>query len=318
VTGELPGEQAALAAFRKARETAGAERATAAVGAGTAGRRPGPPVPEADAGVVRIGAPPRTGIRSRRPRWARPVRLTLAAALAAGTLGGVAVAAGSGVLPTPFHHERPMPGTSVSTGETSGQSSVPSSSPDLGSATATPDGGASGPSGGASSDEHSGGHKGRGKGAQPGSGAASGNPGTWWKKSATACRALRDGTELGAGRKRVLEDRAGGSAHVRTYCKAVLAAAAEDASSGGAGGGEDKGGGNGDDKGDDDKDKGDGSGRGGDDHVHEGRYRGDDGEHRRRPDVTAPSPAAQAVAPPHPDRAAGVPAASPRPSRRHP
>ncbi|MGW1002401.1 hypothetical protein [Streptomyces sp. NPDC002520] len=306
-TGELPGEQAALAAFREARkdrEAVGAEHVGADLGAATASRRPGLPAPEDDAGLVRIGAPPRTGIRSRRPRWARPVRLTLAAALAAGTLGGVAVAAGSGVLPTPFHHARPAPGASVSADETSGQPSVPPPSPDLGSATATPGGGPDGSSRGASSDESPGGHKGKGKGAQPGSGVASGNPRTWWKKSATACRALREGKEPGVGRKRVLEDRAGGSAHVQTYCEAVLAAA-ENASSGGANGGGDKGG-SGDDK-------GDAGGRGGDDDVHEGRYRGHDGKHRRV-GPGAPSPVAKAVAPAHPERAAGSPAPAPSPS----
>ncbi|MBC7271394.1 MAG: hypothetical protein H5T76_22235, partial [Streptomyces sp.] len=94
---ELPGEDAALAAFRKARTDREEERA--ALGTGSRAR------PGADAGLVRIGVRPpradRSG-RARRPRWGRPLRLGLAAALTAGMVGGVAVAAGTGVLPTPF------------------------------------------------------------------------------------------------------------------------------------------------------------------------------------------------------------------------
>jgi hypothetical protein len=77
-TGELPGEAAALAAFRQSR-------------AGTARAR-------------------------RHSRWGRPARLGLVTALAAGALGGVAVAAGAGVLPTPFQFgsSGPEPAVSVS------------------------------------------------------------------------------------------------------------------------------------------------------------------------------------------------------------
>ncbi|MGW1283863.1 hypothetical protein ACWD4N_09105 [Streptomyces sp. NPDC002586] len=109
-TGELPGEQAALAAFRKAREAADAERSAVAHADGA----PALPRPGADSGLVRIGAPARTGIPARRPRWARPVRLALAAALTVGTLGGVAMAAGTGMLPTPFGPAHPA--SSVSAG----------------------------------------------------------------------------------------------------------------------------------------------------------------------------------------------------------
>ncbi|MEV6809539.1 hypothetical protein [Streptomyces sp. NPDC051129] len=133
---ELPGEQAALAAFRKAREAAGAERA-GTVHAPAASR---PAVPGADAGLVRIGAPTRTGIPVRRPRRGRPVRLALAAAVTVGTLGGVAVAAGSGVLPTPFGDEPARPGASASAGTATGRphlTSPPSATPGAGTDTGT-------------------------------------------------------------------------------------------------------------------------------------------------------------------------------------
>ncbi|MGV9450701.1 hypothetical protein [Streptomyces sp. NPDC003635] len=75
---ELPGEAAALAAFRAAR-------------ADTSAPLGHPPRPHAsDAGLVRIGA---RGRGTRRPLWGRPLRLGLAAALAVGMVGGVAVAA---------------------------------------------------------------------------------------------------------------------------------------------------------------------------------------------------------------------------------
>ncbi|WP_369146087.1 hypothetical protein [Streptomyces sp. R44] len=97
---ELPGEAAALAAFRKAT----AERAAAATASASAGR-----TGAADLGRVRL-APVTAPAR----RWGRSVRYGLAAAVAAVTVGGVAVAAGTGVLPL----VGPAPASSVSAGET--------------------------------------------------------------------------------------------------------------------------------------------------------------------------------------------------------
>ncbi|MFH9722678.1 hypothetical protein ACH4M4_06890 [Streptomyces sp. NPDC017254] len=97
---ELPGEAAALAAFRKAT----AERASAAVTTTAAGR-----TEHAELGRVRLAA----GAAPRR-RWGRSVRYGLAAAVAAVTVGGVAVAAGTGVLPI----VGPAPASSVTAGET--------------------------------------------------------------------------------------------------------------------------------------------------------------------------------------------------------
>ncbi|ANP49038.1 hypothetical protein J2Z21_002376 [Streptomyces griseochromogenes] len=289
--GELPGEQAALAAFRKAREAAEAERDAAALADGTPRGRSRRTSRALDESLVRIGAATRTGIRSRRPSWARPVRLALAAAVAAGTLGGVAVAAGSGVLRLPFHEE-PGPAASVSAQNSSeplispSPQSTPGADPDRG----TPSAGAGGSAGadpsrdaaGQGRGKNKGKGKGKDKGAEPGSADPSGIPGTWWKVAVTACRDIRDGKELGNDRRRVLEGLAGGSARVTTYCKSVLDA--DRSASGGQGeGGDgdgDKGGGNG--KGDG-KDKGEGNGQGGDDDGHH-----DDGHHGGRHRTAVP------------------------------
>ncbi|CAM5419887.1 hypothetical protein STANM309S_00096 [Streptomyces tanashiensis] len=90
-------ESGALAAFRKATaERAAAAAATAAAPA------------SADLGRVRL-APATAPAR----RWARSVRYGLAAAVAAVTVGGVAVAAGTGVLPL----VGPEPASSVTAGD---------------------------------------------------------------------------------------------------------------------------------------------------------------------------------------------------------
>ncbi|MFD3664872.1 hypothetical protein ACFWVF_30445 [Streptomyces sp. NPDC058659] len=86
---ELPGEAAALAAFRRvAAERAALARTATPVGTGRAADR-------AELGHVRLA--PATAAARR--RWGLSVRYGLAAAVAAVTVGGVAVAAGTGVLP---------------------------------------------------------------------------------------------------------------------------------------------------------------------------------------------------------------------------
>ncbi|MFJ4005631.1 hypothetical protein ACIPWL_19590 [Streptomyces sp. NPDC090023] len=251
--GELPDEKAALAAFRDARATVPAE---SAYGYG-------------DAGVVRIGAP---APRTRRSRWGRPVRLGLAAALAAGTLGGVAVAAGSGVLPGPFRHDTPRPGASVSAAATTARPSDPASPSPSPGASGTPDvtPGAPAPddsdveAGGAAPDEAT------GQADRPASGEPSYRPGTRWWAAATACRDLRDGREPEAGNRRALEGLAGSPTRVKSYCRAMLAAVDPDVSARlrdrrGTGGGTGLGSSEG---------KGDGSGDGTSDGTGEGK---DDG-----------------------------------------
>ncbi|MEU6664426.1 hypothetical protein [Streptomyces sp. NPDC046727] len=308
-TGELPGEEAALAAFRKAREAAEAERTAAA----HATAAPRTPAPGPDAGLVRIGPRTRTGIQARRPRWARPVRLALAAAVAAGTLGGVAVAAGSGVLPTPFADDHPRPGASA--GTDSGQPLVspsPTATPGGGTGTGTPDGGAE-ERRGSGSDEAAG-QDDTGRGTVPGTGSPSATPGPGWLGAAAACRALRDGKDLDAGRRRALDHLAGGSARVTKYCKVLLATGDSGTANGGTAGntgdggqggqGKDKGGDGDKDKGkggDGDKDKGDGQGKGnGGGKGADGPARPGHGHGGRRHGGAAPAPSAFAPEPGRP------------------
>ncbi|QBJ92003.1 hypothetical protein D0Z67_18055 [Streptomyces seoulensis] len=238
--GELPGEKAALAAFREARVTV--PEASASYGHG-------------DAGLVRIGGPaPRT--RTRRSRWGRPVRFGLAAALAAGTLGGVAVAAGSGVLPGPFRHDTPRPGASVSAAETPARPSGPASPTPSPGTSGTPDVTPRAPAPGASDGRA--GSTGEATGS-PSSGEPSRRPGARWWAATTACRDLREGREPETGNRRTLEGLAGGPARVKVYCRALLAATevngrTHDHRSPGGKPDEDKGGGRHDDgdQGDDD------------------------------------------------------------------
>ncbi|MEU9700818.1 hypothetical protein [Streptomyces sp. NPDC047981] len=110
---ELPGEAAALAAFR----AAAAERGTTVRSAAHASHRPRA-VAELD--TVRI-----TRAQNAR-RWGRSLRYGLAAAVAAVAVGGVAVASGSGMLP--FTADGPTPAGSVSAADTAGPLS--SHSPD--------------------------------------------------------------------------------------------------------------------------------------------------------------------------------------------
>ncbi|MFI1185526.1 hypothetical protein [Streptomyces californicus] len=111
--GELPGEETVLAAFRRAGHGTGGDRlAGRAAGAALPGR-PGL-LP-----AVHLGAAP--AAPPRRPRWSRPLRFGLVASLAGCALGGVAVAAGTGVFGGTFGGQgSPAPATSVSAAATPG------------------------------------------------------------------------------------------------------------------------------------------------------------------------------------------------------
>ncbi|WP_051094934.1 hypothetical protein [Streptomyces sp. LaPpAH-108] len=230
---ELPGEDVVLAAFRAARAgRASAVRDADVPGDGVAAtgamHDAAPPQHASaasefhghDAGVVRIGAQPRCPVRERRPRWRRPVRMALAAAVAVGTLGGVAVAAGSGVLPGPFRQGRPDPGASVSAAATPGRSRLPSSPGPSG--TAGPTAGTTGSADPGDAPPEAAGGAGQDTGKRTGSGAESRKPGARWRAAVAACRELRAGREPEAGHRRALEGVAGGSDRVKTYCAAVL------------------------------------------------------------------------------------------------
>ncbi|MFJ4535759.1 hypothetical protein ACIP39_07275 [Streptomyces tibetensis] len=205
---ELPGEAAAVAAFRKVR----AERADAAAARTDTGGQAAAPV--ADAGLVRIGTPGDSGTRTvRPPRWARPVRLALAAALAVGMAGGVALAAGTGVLRAPFGGDEPQPGASVSAPVTRPERPMVSPSPsDAVQGGSAPDDAP--PQGrdeqrddaAPAPDEHkdrSGGHR---------------------SEITEACRDLRDGKRPDPDRRRALRD-AAGDLRVWKFCKGVLSSA---------------------------------------------------------------------------------------------
>lgn len=269
---ELPGEAAALAAFRKAH----AHRTDLAARTDLA--RPDPArtggadtaddaAHVVDAGLVRIGG--RGAEPGRRPRRSRTVRLGLAAALAVGMAGGVAAAAGTGLLPTPFDDTRPgRPVASVSAPASSGRPLV-SPSPH---APATP----SGATPSATPDRHGDGDGGRGTGDDP---AAA--PGAAWPRAVTSsCREVSAGRTLDAQRRRALEERAGGPKRVPGYCAAVLDGASAGSSRGdghGAGkgaGGRDGGKGDGKGKGN----RGGQGGAGGRDGSGDGAGRGDDAD----------------------------------------
>ncbi|WP_327593752.1 hypothetical protein [Streptomyces chartreusis] len=268
---ELPGEAAALAAFRAARE--GRDNTSATVGDG-----PGRTAPEAaDVGLVRLGRPARA---ARRPRWARPVRLGLAAALAVGMVGGIGVAAGTGVLPTPFDRNEPARPAATVSAPVPTENPLISPSPRAGDEEEpTPDGGSEPPSASGSPEDT----------VEPGGPPAGDHDsasqdgknrhGGWWKAVTSYCRDVRDGRPLPLDRRRTLEGAAGSSARVWKYCKSVLAGAGESTRSqrdGDEDEGDDKGHGKGDDDQDKDRGKGHGKGRGNGKGNGHGRDRGGD------------------------------------------
>ncbi|GLX18005.1 hypothetical protein [Streptomyces lavendulae] len=128
--GELPGEEAALAAFRAARAEAPAPAAPASAAAAAPA---GPGVPGADREPV-VDLAPIPPIRI--PAQRRPVtaaRFGLAAALASVAVGGIAAVAGTGLLDRAAHLTAgPAPAVSVSAdsdpapaGDTAGATLVP-------------------------------------------------------------------------------------------------------------------------------------------------------------------------------------------------
>ncbi|MEC4015938.1 hypothetical protein [Streptomyces sp. H27-D2] len=236
--GELPGEAGALAAFRTAR----AEQSRA-------GRR----FARAEERVRGIG---------------RPFRVGFAVVLAGCALGGVAVAAGTGVLPTPFTHRGgdPGPASSVSVAGSPGPSASkqgpddepppaePSRSP---SGSAGPDsdrddeqdqdrdtaGGAPGASASPDGGKHDDGDAGRDwdKGDGPSWGGA--DKAKRRQLVLELCRAYptgtyEDGSSVEPKAKRRLERLAGGSDGVRRFCGRVAGGGGGSADSGGGSGGD--------------------------------------------------------------------------------
>lgn len=211
---ELPGEAAAVAAFRKAR----AERAEATAARAVAGGQDAAGI--TDAGLVRIGTPGGSGgVSARRPRWARPARFAVAAVLAVGMAGGVALAAGTGVLRTPFGGDEPNPGSSVSAAATHPERPLTSPSPsDTAQGGVTPGDAPSGSSTGGSGSQN---RDERSDDAAPKPDDREGRSGDHRKEVTSACRDLRDGKRLDPDRRRALRDAADGL-RVWKYCKGVL------------------------------------------------------------------------------------------------
>lgn len=221
---ELPGEEAALAAFRAARTGIDVERAAV----GRRGR-----TASSDAGLVRLGRPA-TAVPG--PRWGRSVRFGLTAALAVGMFGGVAVAVGTGALPSPFRDD-PTPAASISAAETPPDRTLVSPAPSATDGSGTP-------TTGSGSDGSSGEAAGSGTNPTPSTDDdKSVGSGGWWRGVASSCRAVRDGKPLAPGRKRALAGVAGGSSHVSTYCDKLLKRTgtgtddSDDKDTGGKGGG---------------------------------------------------------------------------------
>ncbi|MFF3840377.1 hypothetical protein [Streptomyces sp. NPDC001930] len=287
---ELPGEAAALAAFREAH----AERAAAPVAAAAANR-----TEQAELGRVRLAHVP-----VRRPRWGRSLRYGLAAAVAAVTVGGVAVAAGTGVLPM----VGPAPASSVTAGENAdplvsedpgirkdpeapstepggGGDRTPGASPSAGTSTTPPSTGA--PDGHGTDTRGPGTPKpgtgtpgtGTGTGTDPGGpgtesgdtgGATGGDPsGTKSRERILkACQAFRSGKLDATGRRGLTSALRNGET-LRRYCDRILGGGTAAPVDGGSGQDGSKG------EADDDP-KGDGSGDG-----RNGDGRGDSGWDRR-------------------------------------
>ncbi|MGW2478911.1 hypothetical protein ACWCWQ_03610 [Streptomyces sp. NPDC001571] len=218
-TTELPGEEAALAAFRKARPEGTAYDGEAL-------------------GVVRVGRVAELPGAPRRRRFA-PVRLGLAAALACCAIGGVAVAAGTGVLPGPFASDGqdPVPASTVSAAVTPGPvatsptHSLPPGSPSPDRAVpsfGTPAPGdpthRASPGGAATGGTSDPGRKDPDPTSGPGGdeGGAGGSDGNrWLARTTEACREYRSG-KLDSNKRRDLESEAHGSAALKGFCDLVL------------------------------------------------------------------------------------------------
>ncbi|MEU3789592.1 hypothetical protein AB0F07_07275 [Streptomyces fructofermentans] len=218
---ELPGEEAALAAFRVARTGPGGEPAA----------RAARPVPRSaavsaavssDAGLVRLGRSPGHRRPPSRPR--RPVRYGLAAALAAGMLGGGAMAAVSGELP--FGGGDPEPTVSVTAAVTPERPLVspsPDETPDGGAGTPRSEGGASTPDDGSRDRRDEAGDR-QDEDTPDGSDGDNREDrfGRLWAGARSACRDYREGKLLDFDRRRSLEDAARGAERVRKYCRVLL------------------------------------------------------------------------------------------------
>ncbi|MFE3248585.1 hypothetical protein [Streptomyces sp. NPDC059209] len=225
-SGELPGEAAALAAYRQAVGTAGRTV--------SAGRDSGADAGADGIGTVRLGSERRG---DRIPRFGRPLRLGLAAAMAGCALSGVA--AGAGYLYAPSAGESPaQPTNSVSGAVT--PDPLASESPSDSSPPASPDGlpgstgvgsimpGATGSGTGKDTSDGPAHRRGGEKGQpSPGSGWKNGDGEKWYAKLVQACHEYRDGT-IAPGKKKFLEGAAKGPHGVTRFCEQLLSDGPDD------------------------------------------------------------------------------------------
>lgn len=217
----LPGEEAAVAAFRRA------ARHGARARGGAAG-----------AGVTTVRA---TGV-AERTRIARPFRRGFAVALAACAIGGVAVAAGTGVLPTPFRGGGgdPEPASSVSAAKTPGPLDTREPGAQTDGTTArtpdpTPGGSTTGPGGTPTPGSSPGATQGHGRGTPGGAGGGNNGGGKGGdgksehgdknKLLLSLCRDYEAGKrdQMDRDTLRRLEAKAGGPEKVHAFCRAYLA-----------------------------------------------------------------------------------------------
>ncbi|MEU5719180.1 hypothetical protein AB0G71_26110 [Streptomyces sp. NPDC020403] len=257
---ELPGEAAALAAFREVSRAGGRDAAVSPDGpAGKHG------VPQA----VRIGAT-RTA-PSRRPRWTRPVRYGLAVSLAGCALGGVAVAGGTGMLPAPFGgHDGPAPAASVSAAASpeelgadasasAGSSARPADPPGISGppdaratdGPAAPDSEESGPghdpaereqdTGTTDAGPDPDGSSGTGDGRGKPDGSTGESAAEAYAKSVRACRAYRD-DDLSREEKLRLAELAQGERNLERFCDRILGSGSGSGSNGSGSGDRNNGG----------------------------------------------------------------------------
>ncbi|AGP57185.1 hypothetical protein [Streptomyces rapamycinicus] len=264
----LPGEEAAVAAFRAARVEAGAQ-AGAEAGAGSV----------AEVAEMDMARRPHRirRFRERQPRLRRPLRAGMVAVVAGCALSGFAVAAAAGVLPTPFGQSDHTPGPSVSmsNGGSGGDSAHPEISQDGGTTAPDPSGsgdndasdvGSNGAQGGTVPSDPE--DDGKGKNGK-GPGSSNGNPGVPKWALAVCPRYLDSETGVGADLDKKslkkLTKAAGSASAIHGYCTQILAddgtgstpRSDESTGSGGDGGGTDSGNGGSDGSG-----SGSGSGSG--------------------------------------------------------
>lgn len=278
-TAELPGEEAAVAAFRQ----------VARRGAGAHNRAADEPSPA-------VRAAHTTGL-AERTRLGRPFRRGFAVALAACAIGGVAVGAGTGVLPSPFRGGEPSPASSVSAAASPGplDTREPGAQTDGTTAhtpDATPGGKSTGPTGTPAPGSSPGAteHPGRGtpsggtgRDDRPG-GDGTRPPGRGDTKNVllALCQNYESGKrdDMDRDTLRRLERKAGGPEKVHLFCRAYLARYQDGGSTGGDDGFGGSTGGSGG--------TGESGGSGGDE---------DDEDHPSQTPGTTPGPGATAPAP---------------------